>query len=163
MLFWTNLGRWITKVAAALAMVALLVMMVVVVANVIGRGLFSSPLLGTVEIVGLAGVFLISFAIGLTEADRAHVTVMILLNQLSPRLQSFFTLIRFLLCVGITVLLFWAGALQLWESVVRPDMVTPVLRVPKAPFVIVWMCGCVFLLGYLLKNLADKLIEMLKK
>jgi TRAP-type C4-dicarboxylate transport system permease small subunit len=163
MSFWVKLGRLVTKIAGLVAILALLMMMAIVAANVIGRGLFASPILGTVEIVGLAGVFMISFAIGLTERDRAHITVMMMVSRLSPRLQSLFAIIGFFLCLVAVTLLAWGGALQILDAMIRPEMETPVLCVPKAPFVLVWVVGCVFIFGFLLKNLAEELVRIKKK
>jgi TRAP-type C4-dicarboxylate transport system permease small subunit len=163
MSFWVKLGQLVTKIAGLVTIAALLIMMAIVAANVIGRGLFASPILGTVEIVGLAGVFMISFAIGLAERDRAHITVMMLVGRLSPRLQSLFAVVGFFLCLGVVVILFWAGVLQIWDSIVRPDMVTPVLRIPTAPFISVWVVGCLFLFVFLLKHFIEELVRIRKK
>jgi TRAP-type C4-dicarboxylate transport system permease small subunit len=163
MSFWVKLGQLITKTAALLAISALLFMMGVVAINVIGRGFFSSPLLGTVELVGLAGVFLISFAIGLTERDRAHITVMIMVSRLPERVQSLFAIAGFFVCLVAVILLAWGGVLQIMDAIIRPEMVTFVLRVPKAPFISVWVVGCLFLFGFLLKNLVEELVRIRKK
>ena len=158
--FWMRLGQLVTKIAALLAIIALLFMMGVVALNVIGRGFFSSPLLGTVELVGLAGVFLISFAIGLTERERAHITVMIMVSRLSPRLQSFFAIVGLFVGLVSVTLLAWGGVLQIEDAIIRPEMVTFVLRVPKAPFMSVWVLGCFFIFGFLLKNLVEELVRI---
>jgi TRAP-type C4-dicarboxylate transport system permease small subunit len=163
MSFWVKLGQLITKTAALLAISALLFMTGVVAINVIGRGFFSSPLLGTVELVGLAGVFLISFAIGLTERDRAHITVMIMVSRLPERVQSLFAIAGFFVCLVAVILLAWGGVLQIMDAIIRPEMVTFVLRVPKAPFISVWVVGCLFLFGFLLKNLVEELVRIRKK
>ena len=52
---------------------------------------------------------------------------------------------------------FWAGMLQFWEAVVTPGFETQALRIPKPPFVLVWMCGCLFMSGFLLKHLIEEL------
>jgi TRAP-type C4-dicarboxylate transport system permease small subunit len=162
MSFWVKPGQLVTKIAGLVAIVALLIMMAIVVINVIGRGLFVSPILGTIEIVGLAGVFMISFAIGLAERDRAHVTVLIIVSRLPQWLQSLFAVVGFFLCLGVVVILFWAGVLQFWEAF-TPGFETQALRVPKPPFVIVWLCGCVFLFGFLLKHFIEELVRIRKK
>jgi TRAP-type C4-dicarboxylate transport system permease small subunit len=163
MSFWLKMGQWITKLVFVVASVGLLITMATVTANVLGRSLFASPLLGTVEIVGMAGVLLIPFALVLTERNRGHIVVEMLVSRLPARLQSLFAIVTFLLSLGGVVLLAWGGALQVWDAVVRPDMVTPVLRVPKAPFILVWVVGCLFLCGYLLQHLLEVLVKVGKK
>jgi TRAP-type C4-dicarboxylate transport system permease small subunit len=163
MSFWLKLGQWITKFGIVVASVGLLITMIAVVVNVGGRVFFASPLLGTVEIVGMAGVLLIPFAMVITERNRAHIVVRMLVSRLSQRLQILFTILAFILSLGAVALLVWGGVLQIWETLVRPEMVTPVLRVPKAPIISVWVVGCLVLFGFLLKHLIEELVKGRKK
>jgi len=163
MSFWLKLGQWITKFGIIVASVGLLITMIAVVLNVGGRVFFASPLLGTVEIVGMAGVLLIPFAMVITERNRAHIVVRMLVSRLSQRLQILFTILAFILSLGTVALLVWGGVLQIWEMLVRPEMVTPVLRVPKAPIISVWVVGCLVLFGFLLKHLIEELVKGRKK
>ena len=73
MSFGSKLSQLIVKLVFVIASVGLLITMATVVLNVGGRGLFASPLLGTVEIVGMAGLLLVPFALVLTERNRAHI------------------------------------------------------------------------------------------
>jgi TRAP-type transport system small permease protein len=158
--FWSRMGGWITRFLYVVASLGLLIAMITVVINVVGRAFFGAPLLGTVEIVGLSGVFLIPFAMVITEKKRGHIEVEMLTERFSERVQShIFGIGTSLLSLLTIALLIWGGALQLQDSLVRPDMVTPVLRLPKAPFIAVWIAGCLFLFAYLLQHL----IEILTK
>jgi len=159
----SKLGQLIIKVVFVIASVGLLITMVTVVLNVGGRGLFSSPLLGTVEIVGMAGLLLVPFALVVTERNRAHIVVRMLVSRFSQRLQSLFVIFTFILSLVAVALLIWGGVLQIWDSIVRPDMVTPVLRVPKAPLISVLVVGFLFLFGFLLKHFVEELVRIAKK
>ncbi len=159
MSFWPKSGNLLMKIIIVISFGSLLVMMGIVSANVIGRGLFSSPVLGTVEIVGIAGVFLIPFAIVLTERERAHIVVMIMVSRFSPRVQSIFSIISLVISIAVALALIYGGVFQLQDALERPEMVTPVLRIPKAPFISVWIIGCLFLIGILLKNMIEELIK----
>jgi TRAP-type C4-dicarboxylate transport system permease small subunit len=163
MSFGLKVGQLITKLVFVIASVGLLITMATVVLNVLGRGLFSSPLLGTVEIVGMAGLLLVPFAMVLAERNRVHIIVRMLVSRFSRRLQSLFAIFAFILSLGAVALLVWGGVLQIWDSIVRPDMVTPVLRVPKAPLISILVVGCLFLFGILLKHLVDELVGIRKK
>jgi TRAP-type C4-dicarboxylate transport system permease small subunit len=158
-----KLGQLIIKLVFVIASVGLLITMVTVVLNVLGRGFFSSPLLGTVEIVGMAGLFLVPFAMVVTERNRAQIVVRMLVSRFSQRLQSLFVIFTFILSLVAVALLVWGGVLQIWDSIVRPDMVTPVLRIPKAPLVSVLVVGCLILFGILLKHLIEELVKGRKK
>jgi TRAP-type C4-dicarboxylate transport system permease small subunit len=161
--FGLKLGQLITQLDFIISSVGLLITMVTVVLNVGGRALFSSPLLGTVEIVGMAGLLLVPFALVITERNRAHIVVRMLVSRFSQRLQSLFVIFCFLLSLVAVALLVWGGVLQIWDSIVRPDMVTPVLRVPKAPLISILVVGCLILFGILLKHFIEELVRIAKK
>jgi TRAP-type C4-dicarboxylate transport system permease small subunit len=161
--FGLKLGQLITQLVFIISSVGLLITMVTVVLNVGGRALFSSPLLGTVEIVGMAGLLLVPFALVITERNRAHIVVRMLVSRFSQRLQSLFVIFCFLLSLVAVALLVWGGVLQIWDSIVRPDMVTPVLRVPKAPLISILVVGCLILFGILLKHFIEELVRIAKK
>ena len=163
MSFGFKLGPLIVKLVFVIASIGLLITMATVVLNVGGRGLFASPLLGTVEIVGMAGLLLVPFALVLTERNRAHIVVRMLVSRFSMRVQSLFTIFAFILSLGAVAILVWGGVLQIWDSIVRPDMVTPVLRVPKAPLISILVAGCLFLFGILLKHFVEELVRVIKK
>ena len=160
---WLKIGQWITKGVYVVASVGMLIIMTAVTVNVIGRAFFGMPLLGTVEIVGMAGVLLVPFAFVITEQKRAHIVVEMLTSRLSERTQSIIAVPVLLLCLFAVVLLIWGGVEQCRDCLTRPDMVTPVLRISKAPFVSVWVVGCLFLVGYLMQHLVEILSKAGKK
>ncbi len=133
--------------------------MIAVVINVVGRAFFGMPLLGTVEIVGLAGVFLIPLSMCITERKRAHIDVAMLAVRLSDRGQLVFAVVTCLLALFTVTLLAWGGTMLLRDALTRPDMVTPVLRLPKAPFIAFWIVGCILLFAYIVHHLAEILMK----
>ena len=157
MSFGWKLGQLIIKLVFVIASVGLLITMGTVVLNVGGRGFFASPLLGTVEIVGMAGLLLIPFALIITERNRAHIVVRMLVSRFPQRLQTLFAISSFILSLGAVFLLIWGGVLQIWDSIVRPDMVTPVLRVPNAPLISILVVGWLGLFGILLKHFIEEM------
>ena len=163
MVFWSKCSRLIIKLMIVVTSVALLITMVMVVLNVGGRGLFGSPILAAVEIVGLAGVFLISFAIGFTEKERSHIVVKMLLSRLPKRLQQFFAIFTFCLSLGTVALLLWGGFVEAWELANTPGATTYVLHLERAPFAFVWVAGCIVIGGFLLYHLIEVLLEVRKK
>ncbi len=163
MVFWSKCGRLITKLMMVVTSVALLITMVMVVLNVGGRGLFGSPILAAVEIVGLAGVFLISFAIGFTEKERSHIVVRMMVSRLPKRLRLFFTIFTFFLSLATVALLVWGGLLEAWELANTVGATTYVLHLERAPFAFVWVAGCIVFCGFLLYHLLEVLDEVRKK
>lgn len=163
MSFWLKLDRLITKAAIIISGVSLVIMMGAVVANVIGRIFFASPIFGMVEIVSLGGVFLISFAIGYTEKKRSHIVIRILVSRLPKRLRSLFAIVIFFLSLGILALMAWGGFWRALEDATTPGATTYVLHLNKAPFRFTWVVGCIVLFGFLLHHLLEALNEVRKK
>jgi TRAP-type C4-dicarboxylate transport system permease small subunit len=163
MSFWLWLGRRITMLVIFAASTALLITMGMVVVNVCSRGFFASPIMAAVEIVGLAGVLLISFAIVLTEREQAHIAVQMVTSRLPERLRLLFTVFTFFLSLAAVALLAWGGILEFWEDATTPGATTYVLRISRAPFRFIWVVGCILLFGFLLKHLIEALIRVRKK
>jgi TRAP-type C4-dicarboxylate transport system permease small subunit len=163
MALWSKFGQWITKLMIVITSVALLITMVMVVLNVARRGLFGTPILAAVEIVGLAGVFLISFAIGFTEKERSHIVVRMMLSRFPKRLQLFFDIFTLFLSLGTVALLLWGGFVEAWELANTPGATTYVLHLERAPFAFVWVAGCLVIGGFLLYHFIEMLREVRKK
>ncbi|MBN2060971.1 MAG: TRAP transporter small permease [Deltaproteobacteria bacterium] len=160
---WMKAGQIITLACYILASMGLLLITMVIVINVLGRLFFSKPLVGMVEIAGMGGVFLVPFAIVLAERDRIHIIVKIITSFLPATLQSILAIFTTVLSIVAIVLVAWGGVLQIWNALVRPDMVTFVLRMPVAPFITIMVIGFVVLLGYLLEHLWEEVIKAVKK
>ena len=109
------------------------------------------------------GIFLIPFAMVLAERDRIHIIVKIVVSFLPPILQSILAIITTILSITAIVMVAWSGVLQVENAIVRPDMVTFVLRAPLAPLITVTVIGLAVLCGYLLHHLWEESIKAVKK
>ncbi len=157
MLAWLKFAA--TKLPLLISCLALLLMMVIVVVHVIGRNLFRSPLYGGVELISLAGVFLISFALGYAQMQKAHIIVEVLTSRLPGRLRAPLALLIMVVNLATITLLIWGGFDFFWEAVVKRGSYTLVLHLPLAPFRFIWVLGCAFLWAHLLFDL----VELLRK
>lgn len=143
--------------------IALVVMMLVTVIHVIGRLFFASPLYGGVEIISLSGVFLISFALGYTQAERSHIIIEILTRRLPKRLQPFFTILSLFISFCAVTLLGWGALLYTYDAIIKRGAKTPILHLPAAPFRMVLVLGCVLLLGYFLYHMIEAINTLREK
>jgi TRAP-type C4-dicarboxylate transport system permease small subunit len=148
----SKVGKWLNNAIFFVTSITLLIMMVVVVANVLGRGLFSSPIWGAVEVVGLAGIVMISFALSYTEREQGHITVNVLVSWLPKRVQYILSLVALLLGMGMIVFLIWGGIVQAWEAGTRPGSYTVDLHIDYTPFKVIWVVGCLTFFGFILHN-----------
>lgn len=150
------------KIPLFIASVALIVMMLVTVIHVIGRLFFDAPLYGGIEIISLSGIFLISFAIGYTQAERSHIIIEIFTHRLSKRLQSFFTILSLLISLCAVTLLGWGAVLYTYDALVKRGSKTPILHLPAAPFRVILVVGCILLLGYFVYHMVEA-VETLRR
>ncbi len=130
-------------------------MMLVTVIHVFGRLFFDSPLYGGVEIISLSGIFLISFAIGYTQAERSHIIIEILTHRFSRRLQSFFAILSLFISFCAVTLLGWGAVLYTYDALVKRGSKTPILHLPAAPFRVILVIGCIVLLGYFVYHMIE--------
>ncbi len=80
--------------------VATFVMMVLVVANVLGRYLFNKPLTGTLEFTESLLVLIIFLSLALTQYDGGHIRVTLITRKLPPAWARIFTVISMLCGAG---------------------------------------------------------------
>jgi TRAP-type C4-dicarboxylate transport system permease small subunit len=122
---------------------ALILMVLVVVANVVGRYLFRNPVLGAVEMIGLLTVIVVFCVLAFTEARGAHIIVDILVSHLHSRIQAILAGIMSLMGAVFFLIMGWQG----WElmlSNLSPFVrTTGVLSIPFAPFMLITALGCV--------------------
>ncbi len=130
--------------------VSLVVMMLVVVVHVVGRNFFNSPLYGGVELISLSGVFLISFALGYAQMEKAHIVIEVLTSRLPKFLRTPLAIFVMILNLVTVVLLIWGGIDFFWEALTKRGSYTLVLHLPLAPFRFIWVLGCAALWGYFL-------------
>ena len=76
--------------------VSTFVMMVLVVANVLGRYLFNKPLSGTLEFTEGLLVLIIFFSLGLTQFDGGHIRVTLITSHLPKPVARVFTVVAML-------------------------------------------------------------------
>lgn len=96
----------------------LIVMMVLISTDVLGRYMFNFPLQGTNELVEFLMVGLFYFTVSHAQALRTHIRVEFLLAYLSPRLRIKLDIFSHLLGALIFALIAWQSgraALQAWE------------------------------------------------
>jgi TRAP-type C4-dicarboxylate transport system permease small subunit len=149
----------VNKGPAVISSIALVIMMLVVVVHVIGRNFFNSPLYGGVEIISLAGVILISFALGYAQLKKAHITVEVMVSRLPGSLRMPLAVFAMLVNLVTVTLLIWGAFRYFWDAIIKPGSYTLVLHLPSAPFRFIWVLGCAAMWGYFLYDF----VQLLRK
>ena len=121
-------------------------MILIVVANVVGRFLFNLPVFGTIELVELMMVIICFFAIPYTSMNRGHVRITLFINLLPKRVQKILGRISSLLTVGIFSIITYQAAVNTWYYFKNLNHCTDIFEFPLAPFRAVMFLGFVILL-----------------
>lgn len=136
----TKLGRaidtaldWLAIGMAAIGGAALVIMMLVMFADGIGRKIVSSiPGAWETSIALMVVVGLLSF--GYTQMRRAHVSVTLFSDRLPKRTQSILIGVGALLGVGVFSLLTWLSWDQAWNATLKGEFWLGTIVYPKWPF-----------------------------
>ena len=146
---WT---MYILNSLLVVAGVALISMMAVISLNVFGRLFFRAPILGAIEIGGLAGVVLIAISMSYTEKEQRNVYVEALVMHLPQNVRLIVEAVTRLISLVAVALLFWAAFGDALFSLEFNEP-TLILGIYTSPFKFVWAAGLLMLSFYLMKNI----------
>ena len=159
--FYLRFVRSVFKVMHAAAFIALMAMMAVVVANIIGRIFLKAPVMGTLEIAGFSGVIFVAVAVGFAQRERRNVYVDIVVKHFPTRVRLLVDSFTYLLgLIGVGFLL-WAVTESAFEAMINGE-ITLMLSVKTYPFRFIWAAGLLVLWGFLLQHFIKFIKECLK-
>jgi len=146
------------------AVVALIGMMIITVADVIGRYVFSNPIKRTWELVSFSLVFASAFALGYYQIKKGYIRVDFLLKRFPEKMRAVLTILANSLGLAAFSLLCWQAALytQYYLSITRGNA-TDTLHIPLYPFVLVLAIGAGMLALVLLFDLGHSFTEVRRK
>ena len=153
--------RFVTEKAAYGAIVALVVCVGLVVANVVKRGLGLGLISGTNELVTLLAACILGLGISYLTFVKGHVAVGILVDRLAPRKQAVFDVVTYAISVAIGILATW-GLVELGLYNQASGWHTGVLRVPFYYFVYMLAGSLALTCVVLIKDLAKAVITIVK-
>ena len=156
MSFFSKLGQRVCVVLLVIGTIPLLFMMVLIVANSLGRALFRTPVSGTIELAGIAGAVVVAAAVGFTARERGNVSVDVLVSRLRSKTRAGLDAVTYALSlVGVGFLL-WAVGRDILKALDMQEA-TMTMSIPIAPFKIAWAVGlfitACFLLGHTISGL----------
>jgi len=111
---------------------SLFAMMLLTCGDVFMRYVFSKPIIGTYDLVSLMGAVLVSFAMPYTMLKKGHVSVEILIQNLSKGKQLVIGTFTHLLGISLFLVLIWQ-AILLSRDMKAAGEVTPTLLLPFYP------------------------------
>lgn len=150
----------ISKGFAIFGAVALLLIMFLTVIDVIGRYLFSKPVIGAYECVEYGLIVTVFCGMAITQIKKQHVNVSIITDQLKGRKLYCLECITYLSSLVIIVLFLWGGMKQ-FSNIFQVKQVSNILMIPQWPFQLILVLGvflfCLTLFVDFLKSIASLL------
>ena len=144
------------KMCDRIAQFALVVMMAIFFGNIFGR-FFKCPIVGSMDIVSMAGGILVSFSIAYCAVQKGHVALTLVVDRLPQWVQIIIESITGIIStILFMVLAVYCGVwgTQVWQS----HKLLGVIRLPVFPFIYVLGFGS-FLLAFVLLVDLCKLIR----
>lgn len=120
-------------------------MVLIVVANVVGRFLFKLPVFGTIELVELMMIIICFLAIPYTAMNRGQVRIDFLVNRMPKKAQRILGSIAAILSVGIFAIITYQAAVNTVYYTKHLYQCTDTLEIPFAPFKAVMLIGFLLL------------------
>lgn len=146
--------EYTTAAAAKVAQITLTFTMLVIVANVVSRRVWRSPVPGTVELVEMSGAILLAMAIPYTAHLKGHIMVSVLVERFSPRVRAIVDIAVSTLSLVFTFLL----ARELFAFAARMSArgyTTGYLQLPVAPSIYLVGIGFAMLALVLFRDIAQ--------
>jgi len=142
----------ISKIVNRIASGVLFCMMLLTIADVFLRKVFSQSILGTVEVTEFMMVILLFFALAQTEVLNGHVRVDLIMSRFGERTQTLVDAITQLVCFLLFGLFTWSTLVYAAKMRASGE-VSQDLWLPVYPFIYVVALGCALLaLSLLIKS-----------
>jgi len=152
----------ISRVVGAIAVVFLVAMMLLTVADVFLRYVFSAPIKGSLELTEFCMVVAGFLGLAWCAVKRGHVKVDLIVSHLPPRAQGITDTITMLLAMTVVPLMAWRAFAQARYILVE-NFVSPSLNIPEFPFYLVVGIGYVLIFFVIITVLVEFILKALKR
>ncbi|MDD4238422.1 MAG: TRAP transporter small permease [Desulfotomaculaceae bacterium] len=126
----TELSRVLDKIAG----LCLVAVMALIVANILLRAIFKSPILGTIDYVTFLTAVMIGLSLAYCAVQSGHIAVDFFVERLPLKIQAVIDMV-----MGLLTLTFWG--LCVWQTAVYANrmavtgVVSPTTQTPVYPFI----------------------------
>ena len=135
--------HWMARRTSQLAQLALVLVMLVIVANILMR-IWWKPMPGSYELVEILGAVILSMGIAYCAVARGHVTVSLLMEKLPQRVQAVVDIIVSLISFTFISAIGW-GLLKYAKMTLDRGLETSTLSVPLYPIYFLVAAGMIML------------------
>jgi TRAP-type C4-dicarboxylate transport system permease small subunit len=154
---------WVVKAAAFVAAIVLGGMMLLTVADVVGRYFFNHPIKGTWELIGLLLVCAGTWGLAYCQYQRAHISISIILARFPPRVQAGMRSFTYLVGLFGFSVICWRTVMLAIQYINMAHGVTDTLELPYAPFMLTLSFGTGLVALTLIVDLIHSSAEVIRK
>ncbi|UCD29020.1 MAG: TRAP transporter small permease [Planctomycetota bacterium] len=154
--------RQISRVMGMVAVIILVVMMLLTVAEVFLRYVFNRPILGCTEYIEYLMVFVGFLGLAWCASKGMHIKVELLVGRFSERAQEIFNTANALLVIAICVVIIWRSFVESNDARLI-HWASTITNIPWYPFYYVIALGFILLLLVMITVLVKSLIKAVKK
>lgn len=155
----TVLLRYASRVLAMLSAMAILVIMLLTVADVTQRWATGRSMAGVLEFNEILMVAVVYLGLAYTQRRDEHVSVDLLVTRLPRRARRWVEAVALLLAIMVVGLLLWATLETGLESYARREFRFGLRAVPIWPARLVIPLGLLFLSLEILRSLANRMLD----
>ena len=156
--------QWVGKGMGMVAAIVLAFMMVLTVADVIGRYFFDRPIKGTWELVGLLLVCAGTWGLAYCQMEKGHISITIMEGFFSPRVRAATSALACLIGLGGFSFISWQTFLLAKKYFLLPRMdETDTLGLPFSPFILLLSIGTGMMALMLVIDVVRSIGEVLRK
>ena len=169
-----SIAAWVERIISPpskllhwIAMLVLLALMFLTVADVVGRYMVGivpgfGPVPGTFELTELMLAIAVLTAIGYTQVKGEHISIDLVISIFPPRVRAIIDTITDFLSLVIFVLVTWQ-TLKYAQLLYTSNDVSAVLRLPVYPFLIIAAIGCFMFCLAMLSSFLQSLKKVVNK
>jgi TRAP-type C4-dicarboxylate transport system permease small subunit len=144
----------ISRLMGYVSSAIIIILMLLVTANVIGRYFFNEPITGAPEIACLLMIVIVFPALAWVALEGKHVRVDFIMERCSPVVQAITDGIMLIISLGIYAIISWRSFLAATKS----SDVSSLLSIPQAPFywimAVGWTLFSISIIALIIKNIA---------
>ena len=151
------MGR-ITRAMSAIGTMAVLLMMLLVVADIVARAFFRSPIRGAHELVEFTLIVAVFLAIPYVQHSGKNISISLLTDLFPKRAQALTQVFMCILSFAIVGLMTWQAFGYFWRMV-QAGKETTVLALPVSPFQFIVAYGLLVLCIVLMLEFLSSLLR----
>lgn len=138
----------------SIGLFAVVLLMLLTVADVVLRYVFTKPVLGTVELTEYAMVVIVSLSFARCADTDSHAKIDMLVTRFSPKVQAIVNFVVFAVTLGFCILMTWRSFVDFYQLYLAGRH-SAILEISASPFHLIMAIGFVLLCLVLIKKIAQ--------